>query len=150
MKAKDEDYEKKKFFVNLTVASQSSKLSLIKVLNIYSNFNFFKPVNGRVDLSNCSLWTIDGLQSQQKIESMYLRSNFIKNFPPYLPFFNLKVLDISNNKFKSFAFIEQMPQLRVCLLNYSEIELFSNYLRITTKLLVFKTYLTTHLWNIWV
>jgi Leucine-rich repeat (LRR) protein len=75
----------------------------------------YKPVDGKIELNNCSLKTLVGLRSEDKLEFLYARSNLLEEIPIILEFNHLKILDLSSNNLKSLKFLSQMPFIKVSL-----------------------------------
>jgi hypothetical protein len=106
-------------FAELSVLSQISKLETVKVWPHFHpsrHFCFFfewQVVDHRIQLNGCSLRTIEGLDSNQRIEYLYLRSNYLESIPRSMQFEHLRILDISHNSIQSLSFLGQMPELRV-------------------------------------
>ncbi|KAK2954805.1 hypothetical protein BLNAU_10290 [Blattamonas nauphoetae] len=106
----------------LTSLSQNrSSLSTLSETAQESKLVQVRAFEGRVELNNCSLKTIDGLDDKQTIEFLYLRNNYLSYIPFTLELNSLRILDISCNQISSLTFLSRLPSLKQLYCNFNNV-----------------------------
>ncbi|KAK2964174.1 putative Guanine exchange factor for Rac 30 [Blattamonas nauphoetae] len=106
----------------LTSLSQNrSLISTISESAQESKLSQVRAIDGRIELNNCSLKTLSGLDENQLIEYLYLRCNYLSFIPFSLQLDSLRILDVSSNQITSLTFLSRLPSLKQLYCNFNNI-----------------------------